>query len=68
MLGFIQIDKYFKIEVFKDLLFKKIIFTLNFYLFLERGERRERERKTSMCGCLLRVPYWGPGQQPRHAL
>ena len=38
------------------------------YLFLERGEGREREggRETSMCGCFLHTPYWGPGQQPRH--
>ena len=34
------------------------------YLFLERGEGRERV--TSMCGCLLCAPYWGPGLQPRH--
>ena len=36
------------------------------YLFLERRERREKERETSMCGCLLCVPYWGPGPHPRH--
>ena len=36
------------------------------YLFLERGERRETERETSMCGCLLHTPNWGPGPQPRH--
>ena len=33
------------------------------YLFLERGEG---ERETSMCGCLSRGPYGGPGVQPRH--
>ena len=36
------------------------------YLFLERGEGREKERKTSMCGCISWTPYWGPGPQPRH--
>ena len=46
----------------KNFLFKKYFI----YLFLERGEGRERGRETSMCGCLLCAPYWGPGQQPRH--
>ena len=36
------------------------------YLFLERGERRKKERETSMCGCFSSAPYWGPGLQPRH--
>ena len=36
------------------------------YVLLERGDRRERGRETSMCGCLPHAPYWGPGQQPRH--
>ena len=36
------------------------------YLFLERGEGKEKGRETSMCGCLSRAPYWGPGLQPRH--
>ena len=35
------------------------------YLFLERGEGKEKERDTSMCGCLSHAPYWGPGPQPR---
>ena len=25
-----------------------------------------RVRETSVCGCLLCTPYWGPGLQPRH--
>ena len=34
------------------------------YLFiLERRREKERER-TSMCGCLSRALYWGPGPQP----
>ena len=36
------------------------------FLFLERGEGKEKERETSMCGCLSSTPYWGPGPQPRH--
>ena len=36
------------------------------YLFLERGEGKERGREVSVCGCLSRAPYWGPGLQPRH--
>ena len=36
------------------------------YLFLEKGEARKKGRETSLCGCLLNAPYWGPGWQPRH--
>ena len=36
------------------------------YLFLERGEGRERGRDTSMCDCLSHAPNLGPGLQPRH--
>ena len=45
-----------------------VVFFFNFiYLFLERGEGgRKRGRETSMCGCLLSTPNWGPGLQPRH--
>ena len=32
-----------------------------FNLFLERGEGKEKERETSMCGCLSSAPHWGPG-------
>ena len=37
------------------------------YLFLERGEGREKERETNinMCGRLSHAPYWGPGPQLR---
>ena len=42
--------------------FKKVFI----YLFLERGEEKERGREASMCGCLSHVPHWGPGPQPRH--
>ena len=45
-----------------------ILFIFDFiYLFLDRGEGREKGRETSMCGCFSRAPYWGPGPQPRHA-
>ena len=38
------------------------------YLFLERGEGREKEgEKTSMSiSCFSLDPQWGPGPQPRH--
>ena len=36
------------------------------YLFRERGREGERERETSICGCLSHAPYWGTGLQPRH--
>ena len=29
-------------------------------LFLRRGEEREKEGETSMCGCLSHAPHWGP--------
>ena len=50
--------------------FFKHFFLLRFYLFIFReGKRgRKRGRETSMCGCLLHAPYWGPGLQPRHVL
>ena len=44
------------------LFFKKILFIY----FLERGREGERGRETSMCICLLPIPYWGPGPQSRH--
>ena len=45
------------------------LFFLRFYLlFLEIGERREKGRETSMCGCLSNAPYWdlvrNPGMCP----
>ena len=40
-------------------------FKKRFYLFILR-EWGGRGRETSMCGCLLCAPYWGPGLQPRH--
>ena len=43
------------------------LFFLRFYLFIfrERG-RGEKERETSVYGCLSCGPHWGPGLQPRH--
>ena len=48
--------KYVSSFVFKDFV----------YLFLDRKGERKRGRKTLICGCLSRTPYWGPGLQPRH--
>ena len=45
----------------EGILFKDFI-----YLFLEKGEGREKEREISICGCLSCGPRWGPGPQPRH--
>ena len=36
------------------------------YLLLERGDGEEKERETSICGCLSQAPYWGPGLQLMH--
>ena len=57
----------YRFQVLKEQIsFFKQLFYLFIYLFLERGEGRETERETSMCGCLSCAPYWGPGPQPRH--
>ena len=42
-------------------LFSKILF-----IFREGKRGRKRGRDTSMCGCLLSIPHWGPGLQPRY--
>ena len=46
---------------------KVFFFFLRFYLFLDRGEGREkeRERKINVWYCLSHPPHWGPGLQPR---
>ena len=37
------------------------------YLFLERGEGKEKERERNIKHrCLLHTPYRGPGLQSRH--
>ena len=46
--------------------FEMLFITDFIYLFLGRGEGRERGRETSMCACLLCAPYWGSGLPPRH--
>ena len=45
-------------------------FFKRFYLFIFREGKGGRKwgRGTSMCGCLLRAPYWGHDLQPRHVL
>ena len=43
-----------------------------FYLVLETGRQGEREGEKHQCAketsisCLVQVPIWGPGPQPRH--
>ena len=41
--------------------FLKILF-----IFGEGEGGRKRGRDTSLCGCLLNTPYWGPSPQSRH--
>ena len=36
------------------------------FIFREGKEERGRGREISVCGCLLRIPSWGPSSQPRH--
>ena len=48
---------------------KAFYFFLRFYLFLERGEGKAKERETLMCGCLSHAPYCAnqacnPGMSP----
>ena len=46
---------------------RKLFFKKDFtYLFLEREGGREKERETSMCDCVSRTPYWGPGPRSKH--
>ena len=50
-----------------ELISLKILFKDFIYLFLERGEGRERERKRNINAWLpLEYPLQGPGLQPRH--
>ena len=35
-------------------------------LFFREGKAGRKGEETSMSGCLLCAPYWGPGLQPRH--
>ena len=43
------------------LLYKLGVIKKNILFILDRGEGREKERETSMCGCLLSLPFpWGP--------
>ena len=47
---------------FLSYIFKDFIY----FIFREGKGRRKRGRETSVCGCFLRMPYQGPGLQPRH--
>ena len=44
----------------EHLLFKSFI-----YLFIYFKRHGKKGRETSVCGCLLHTPNWGPGLQPR---
>ena len=46
-----------------------LYFFLRFYLFLERGEVSEKERKENIEILIIYLSHtlsWGPGPQPRH--
>ena len=56
-------------NVFKNsfVYFYFLVFKDSIYLFLERGGKREKERReTSMCGCLLCTPTGDLAPQHRH--
>ena len=46
--------------------FLKFFFRILFIYFYLFNFFCERGRETSMCGCFLHNPHWGPGQQPGH--
>ena len=58
--------RYVSVYLYQNTIFKNFLLEDFIYLFLVRGEGSEKEGGTSMCGCLLCAPYWGPGPQPRH--
>ena len=41
-------------------------FKILFYFWTEGKGGGKRGRETSVCGCLLLAPHWGPRPQPRH--
>ena len=41
-----------------------IVHFLRFYLFLVKGEGREKEREKHQCVVISHAPNWGPGPQP----
>ena len=47
---------------------KELFIYVCMYVFIFREGKgwKKRGRETSMCGCLSRAPYWGPGLKPRH--
>ena len=47
---------------------KMFYFFSFFKILLTYFREGKGERETSMCGCLLCTPYWGPGPQPRQVL
>ena len=59
---------YFSYVDFSLLILKHVIFLKRFfYLFLERGEGKEKERERNISVWLpLTCPHWGPDPQPRH--
>ena len=60
--------KYTNINIYRDRLLDNGYIFLEAFICLLLGRKREGERgrETSMHGCLLSAPYWGPGSQPRH--
>ena len=56
--------EHFRGDGYVQYLFLKDLFI---YLFLDRGERSEKERERKVNVWLsLACPHWGPGPQPRH--
>ena len=49
-----------------DNFFKESAFLNSFYLFLERGEGKERKGENHQCVVASHTLYWGPGLQPRY--
>ena len=62
--GSYMLSSHFGYEIEHNGVFCSVFFSLKkifMYLFLERGEGREKGREISMCGYLLRTPNWASG-------
>ena len=74
-ISYVDIDTHTHIQMYMYIYTHKhtyIHIFKRYYLFLERGKEREKERENHWCArdtsmsCLLHDPTWVPGPQPRH--